>query len=629
MTDLTWEHEQLAQQQQSSILLWFGKLPLERKITAIAFTLIVGVLAGAKAYTGTISDRIFFCLKTPQKQLICQDKNNREFRMTVWHWNRWGEDGRSLHAIPNPHKGRNGIVKASNPHKPLWSLMAFCAFSTAGWMFRCLQDNERKFSSLEYLQEKKQLALAELKVQLELLDQYRELVIKQVQLQGDIDLIASDRALDIQKAEIIGETEIKITQMEAADTLFEAETAGLSQEEQQEYLNFLRQHQTPYLQGSQTLQGTVAPGDKVEGTESLRVEGFLENEPSTITSSEGREIFNPWDYANENQIPQEYRWLKEFICNTALVVGSQGSGKSWFVRLLALLKKLKGYRVIIFDPNSNKGEWLGVEFYGSYEEIRGQMQWYVDEIQHRYDQFRNSTMTEAQWRSHLWRNGKAITIICEEYSTYSDFIDDKQLLKRFVKSASTLCRKQEAPVTFVTHNLSKECLGSVEGVFDIFKRMQRISLDTATDPQTDQPVSAGTANIKGVDADNLRPVKTPKLENKITDFRTERQKIDDARRQLQLYEELEGIIPKSNNDVANSSTSRRGEQESPHLSAIALIILQIIKSASKLPINFEAIRKSRKWKQQPEKKALLAALAELILSQKIVGDEESGYIPFE
>lgn len=257
----------------------------------------------------------------------------------------------------------------------------------------------------------------------------------------------------------------------------------------------------PYLHHLGGLVGQASPMPKEAGE-------------MPVTSVQARP---PFDYRSPT-LPAEYRYLREFISSTALVLGSQGSGKSWFVRLLALMKKVKGYRVIVFDPNSNHSEWHGVEFYGGYDEIAAMMRWYVGEIQARYQSFRQADISEAGWRQHLWQEGLAVAIICEEYTTYSDFIEDADLLKKFVKSANTLSRKQEAPVTFVAHNLSKDCLGGVPGIFDIFQRMQRITLDTTTDPETDQPVAAGTGRVKAVDSDTVRVVLTPELLEKITVF---------------------------------------------------------------------------------------------------------------
>jgi hypothetical protein len=60
-------------------------------------------------------------------------------------------------------------------------------------------------------------------------------------------------------------------------------------------------------------------------------------------------------------------------------------------------------------------------------------------------------------------------------------------------------------------------------------------------------------------------------------------------------------------------------------SELAKKLLEIIQSATKQPISFESIRKSRKWEgSSPDKATLLAALNELS-SEWIRGSEEEGY----
>ncbi|MHC5731272.1 MAG: hypothetical protein ACYTXY_45715, partial [Nostoc sp.] len=118
-----------------------------------------------------------------------------------------------------------------------------------------------------------------------MLDDYREFAQAQVELQTSLDMIANDHTVDIQKAEILGETEIKITQMSANDAVFEAETAGMSEQQKQEYINFLKSQKTPYLQGSQTLQGTIDPSDKVEGSEDKEARLESENTGGEISET--------------------------------------------------------------------------------------------------------------------------------------------------------------------------------------------------------------------------------------------------------------------------------------------------------------------------------------------------------
>ncbi|WP_265277188.1 hypothetical protein [Nostoc sp. KVJ3] len=61
-------------------MVW--SLPMDKKAVAIGLSLTVGISSAAMAWQGTSSDRIYFCIKTPSKTLVCRDKDNRPFRMT-------------------------------------------------------------------------------------------------------------------------------------------------------------------------------------------------------------------------------------------------------------------------------------------------------------------------------------------------------------------------------------------------------------------------------------------------------------------------------------------------------------------------------------------------------------------
>ena len=301
------------------------------------------------------------------------------------------------------------------------------------------------------------------------------------------------------------------------------------------------------LTGTQTLDSINNPSDKVQGQQ--------------------QDAIAPNDQAKQPN------WVKGFLSSTSLVWGNQGSGKSWFVRLLALLKKQKGYKVIVFDPNSNRSEWMGVELYNTYDQIELQMQWYVDEVMGRYKAFGKTEISEDQWRKDLWQQGKAITIVCEEMTTYSDFIIDKELLTKFVKVAATLSRKQEMPVTFVTHNNTQSCMGEIKGLANLISRMQQIQLLATTDEKTSQPVASGKALIKMDGSDEWVEITTPKLNKKIKDFRGESEKVGDGREYLERTWNLEFDVKDSSGD----STTPQPEQSTPKLSPIAQKILAWLK----------------------------------------------------
>ncbi len=524
------------------------------KRSGTANNIIVGVLAvtalvcGAKSFTGSQIPLVEYCFQ-PQK--LKKRANRPKYCTTAKRYVMPEAEFNAESFSPsNPEFQRDGnflpakavrlrTIPPSNPDKPWWGLSASVLMGSA---YALSKAREQRL--------------------VQMMPEYRE------QVRTSWLITKLQEGLKLHKQAYSAELDYEFHRWQEDRQARGAQLAAMSSQElaiyqQQVRLQAEAQAKAHLQQVSgqpaalpgKSLDDVTKPGDKLKGDErSAESSSTSRSQSVEEKKTDSGGFFNPWDYSNPTQYPAQLRWLREFISNTALVLGSQGSGKSWFVRLLALLKKLKGYRVIIFDPNSNRGEWMGVEFYGSYTDIQTMMQWYVDEIQQRYEDFRNTTVSEEQWREKLWRDGKAIAVICEEYSTYADFIEDKVLMKTFVKSANTLSRKQEAPVTFVTHNLTKECLGNIEGTFDIFKRMQRITLDTTTDPETDQPVSAGTATIKAVDSDDLRSCRTPKLEHKITDFRTDSQKVEDTRRQLQRYEQMEQVNQQAQSLTPNTQS---------------------------------------------------------------------------
>jgi hypothetical protein len=541
MNYLTEKHKQLSESQQSGLMLWFGGLSMDRKAVAIGLSLSVGLGSVAFVWQGTSSDRIYFCIKNPQKRLTCEDTNGRPFRMTPYYWEQWKLSGMPRQVVKDPAIGVHGLVKATNKNKPIWAFGGFIGFALAGWMLRHCQYEEKQRAVFEDIAQKRDAAKAEMAARSELLESYRDVAIAEVQLQADLDLVANDRTVDIQKAEIYAQTEIEVTQMEATDVIFEATTAGMSEAQKAEYIKQLREMKTPYLQGSQSLGQTINPKDKLEDSES---------EPGPMPKAAS--------YADSNANTPD-AWVQNLVKQTCLIWGNQGGGKSWLARYVVKQKKEAGYRVIVLDPDSNRSEWRGVESYHSWSDIEQQIRDYVSQLEARLQTFNNSSLSEEQWRQKLWSEGKALALICEEATTYGDFIKDTELLEKFGKLALTKSRKQEMPLTVVAHNNTQSCMFGIKGLHNLVSKMLQVECLAEVDPTTLQPKSTGQARIKLDSSSERILVELPKMSAKISDFGTsdaeggkQRPVSEEDRQSLEkLYRSLE--FPESKTDSAKQA----------------------------------------------------------------------------
>ncbi|MDZ7960764.1 MAG: DUF87 domain-containing protein [Aulosira sp. DedQUE10] len=321
-------------------------------------------------------------------------------------------------------------------------------------------------------------------------------------------------------------------------------------------------------------------------------------------------------------VPAPENWIKGFLSSTCLVWGNQGSGKSWFVRHLVREKIAAGYRVVVFDPNSNKHEWRGVELFNRYEDIEEQMRLYVAEVMSRYADFGESNISEEDWRSQLWAEGKATTFICEEATTYTDFITDKELLATFVKVATTLSRKQEMPAVFVAHNNTQTCLGDIKGLANLIARMQQIQLLVTTDPTTAQPVASGKALIKLDGSDKWIEVLTPKIESKIRDFGAEKEPVTTSyqttRNQLEKVFKLET----TEEPIKDSASQLKNNSLSPEAQTV-LSYFDNVKVKS--PKSTKDLREANKLRALNQAQ-LMKALAQLVAVEILDIDEEGNYL---
>ncbi|MBG1268625.1 hypothetical protein [Nostoc sp. WHI] len=505
MNYLSEKHKQLSESQQSGLMLWFGGLTMDKKAVAIGLSLTVGIGSAAMAWQGTSSDRIYFCIKTPSKTLVCRDKDNRPFRMTPFYWQEWKLSGMTRQVVRDPATGVNGLVKATNPCKPFWAFGGFLGFALAGWMLRHCQDEEKQRAVFEDIAQKRDAAKAEMAARSELLESYRDVAIAEVQLQADLDLIANDRTVDIQKAEIYAHTEIEVTQMEASEAIFEAQTAGMTEQQKAEYIKQLREMKTPYLQGSQTLAGTIDPNDKVTGSE-----------PGAIADGD------------------KYRWINNTIGYPTLIFGGMGAGKSWTTREIIWAKRQAGWnQIFVLDPHGTEVEWRGVNLITGYREIADFMQWYMAQMRRRYKAYRESGMVEEQWTQHLRDTNQHFCVVAEEFTTWTDNITepmpddcedekwkpDPDFIGKWFRCAMTESRKQLMIPLFVAHDRTMEILAKAKGLSKLRDAaLLEVELIATIDPITTEAKASGRGRIKLPGHGQWIDIELPKLDHKRIDF---------------------------------------------------------------------------------------------------------------
>lgn len=212
------------------------------------------------------------------------------------------------------------------------------------------------------------------------------------------------------------------------------------------------------------------------------------------------------------------KWTDNLIKQTALIWGNQGGGKSWLARYSVKLKLEAGYKVIVLDPDSNHFEWQGVESYHNWEKIEAQVKEYNKELQARLTGFNNSSMSEEEWTSNLFAEGKAVAYLVEEATTYSSFIKNEELLETFGKLGLTKSRKQLMPLTIVSHNNTQSCLFGIKGLGNLVSKMLQVECLAEVNKETLKPQSTGKARLKLDSSNEWLEVKLPELKAKIANF---------------------------------------------------------------------------------------------------------------
>lgn len=416
---LTAKHAQLLKSNRA-LLLSFEGFSVTTKLSAVGVALALACGGGIKALKGTASDTVQVCIRNKQT-LQCADKTSKPYLMTEYHAQQWKADG-----IP----GEVAFLKptpATNPHKALWMLLSACSFGVAGVGLRSLQNSERQLAGYEAIAEKRDLAKGEITARGELLEDYRNVAISEVHLQADLEAAANDRAVVLKQCEVLGEADIKIAQLDAEEAIFEAETAGLSEDKKQEYMEFLRNQKTPFLlTGTQTLAGITNPGDKVEDATSAAIEPEQTDGPKMP-----KLIWYP----------------------SVLVYGAPGSGKSTFAGSEIAKRQQAGHRIVVLDPHAAYGAWQGCEVIGGgmdYEAIDAKLAWFASEVAKRYKIVQTQLNPKFQ----------PLTFVCDEFTRWGTKCANSA---EFFEQLVTDIRKVEMFGLIISHTRTLAGLANAKG----------------------------------------------------------------------------------------------------------------------------------------------------------------------
>ncbi|WP_066423311.1 hypothetical protein [Anabaena sp. 4-3] len=265
----------------------------------------------------------------------------------------------------------------------------------------------------------------------------------------------------------------------------------------------------------------------------------------------------------------KHQWIKNTIGYPTLIYGGMGAGKSWTTREIIWHKRKAGWnQIFVLDPHGTEVEWKGVKLISGYEEIAEFMQWYMDEMRRRYDAYRKSGLTEEQWTQHLRDTNQHFSVICEEFTTWSDHIvepcpddvedfkPDPDFIGKWFRSAMTESRKQLMIPLFVAHDRTMEILGKAKGLSKLRDAaLLEIELIAHVDPVTTEAKASGMGKIKLPGHGQWLQIELPKLDRKRTDFRLEEAKDNpleptvtpEVKAQLEeLYRKMEFEIDEEN-----------------------------------------------------------------------------------
>ncbi|MBD2033888.1 hypothetical protein H6F76_02320 [Leptolyngbya sp. FACHB-321] len=214
-------------------------------------------------------------------------------------------------------------------------------------------------------------------------------------------------------------------------------------------------------------------------------------------------------------------YLQNFLEYPGLLFGGMGAGKSWTARYLVMQKVQAGHQVILLDPHAANHEWKGIRHIGAgmdYRAIAEFLQWYLDEIERRYQEFNRSGLTEEDWQDSLRQQQRITSVVSEEMTNWADRLPG-DIGSKFFKSAMSDSRKVLMPPLFVAHDRTLTALGDAKGIARLRDAaLLELELIPTIHPTTRKPVSSGKGKLKLPGHAEWLGVELPTIERKITDF---------------------------------------------------------------------------------------------------------------
>ncbi len=373
---------------------------------------------------------------------------------------------------------------------------------------------------------------------------------------------------------------------------------------------------------------------------------------------------------NSDKYIELYQWsdLPKEATGIA-VLGDPGSGKSCGTEAILGIatQELGEAQIIVFDTHWKPGKYEGLYVIYEPEKIFQAMRWILEtELQQR----KNDRFSDTEPTLFIWVAEELGDLFLEAKRLANKLEDDKEakalreLVPDFLVGCGSQGRKYEF-LGFIVNQASNSKANGMAGLGDYLeayikvlmgrvatKQARLMGMDkkerewlsqqaypTTVDGQPAIHLTHGQYKIrqkKQAPAPYQRakslplPLELIKLCDVLPNTPPKKPPVLPNQTEKQPPNQSAGV--ESSKDLWEKAIERLEQawefspkEKMPPQSEVGKKLLEIIKSATKYPISFEAIRKSRKWEDNsPDKATLLKGLQELS-EEWIRGDEEKGY----